>query len=91
MLLKAIINRLDIIVSDLEQIKYNQRVLYDMLIEANNNINRMMNKINSSNDRIVEALDDNRKAIAVHQSAAEYTERNTRYLLDLESYKYWSR
>lgn len=91
LLLKAIINRLDIILSDLEQIKYNQRMLYDMLLEANRNINTMINQINASNDKIVEILDDNRKAIAVHQSAAEYTERNTRYLLDLESYKYWSR
>ncbi|MBP3793614.1 MAG: hypothetical protein ILA24_06205 [Ruminococcus sp.] len=95
MLLKAILGKLDDVLANLEQIKNNQRLLYNAIMDSNRNVNNLLNKVLSSNERIVQAVNQQGQTISGHLSAIEYSNSinalNTSIIADIEMFQWLAR
>lgn len=93
-LLKSIITKLDVVINHLNDIKNNQVTLYNAIMDGYRESKSLTNKLINQNATLIETINDNGQKITAHLDAIEYSQRNNeennRYLLDLESFKYWS-
>lgn len=94
-LLKEIKSGIEDILTNVEQIKNTQRLLYNAILDSNRNVNNLMNRILSSNEKIVEAVNQQGQTISGHLSAIEYsnsiTAMNTSIIADIETFQWLSR